>query len=225
MLQLPASALSSSCSLLPSWRHQWFHRCWDVICLPIFSALNANLQHGCWCVAPQSWSSLWLAARRMYDKKAFDSIIMIDDSLWLAARRMYDKKAFDSMRTLWWHELISRKFEFISGELILWELISRDDPGNTYPSPPFVGNDYFCESTCTKSNWGGSHQNRFYPDALLWDGQVCEGGGRCCRFNNPPWFTKKLTSPTIDSIELRLCLYESNYWSDIALKLLELYVQ
>ena len=101
VLQLSASALSSSCSLLPSWRHQWFHRCWDVICLPIFSALNANLQHGCWCMAPQSWSSLWLAARKMYDKKTFDS-----------------------MRTLGWHELISRKFELISGELISWELIS-----------------------------------------------------------------------------------------------------
>ena len=99
------------------------------------------------------------------------------------------------------------------------------DNGNTYPSPPLVGNDYFCESTRTKSNWGGSHRNRFYPDATLWDGQVCEGCGTCCRFNNPPWFTKNLTSPTTDSIELRLCLYESNYWCDVALELLELYIQ
>ena len=83
----------------------------------------------------------------------------------------------------------------------------------------------FCESTRIKSNWGGSHRNCFYPDALLWDGQVCEGGGTCCQFNNPPWFTKNLTTPTTDSIELRLCLYESNYWCDVALELLELYIQ
>ena len=28
------------------------------------------------------------------------------------------------------------------------------DNGNTYRSPPFVGNDYFCESVATSSNWG-----------------------------------------------------------------------
>ena len=53
VLQLPASTFSSSCSLLPFWRHQWSHRWWGV---PLFSALNATLQHGCWCVAPRSWS-------------------------------------------------------------------------------------------------------------------------------------------------------------------------
>ena len=36
-LQLPASAFSSLCLLLPSWRHQWSHRCWDVVYLPLFS--------------------------------------------------------------------------------------------------------------------------------------------------------------------------------------------
>ena len=96
------------------------------------------------------------------------------------------------------------------------------DNSNTYPSPPFVGNDYFCESTRTKNDWG---EFRFYPNATLWDGQVCEGGGTCCRFNNPPWFTKNLTSPTTDRIELRMCLYECSRHSDVALELLELYVQ
>ena len=48
------------------------------------------------------------------------------------------------------------------------------DNGNTTdPSPPFVGNDYFCESIQTHLNW----QYIFYPNATLWDGQVCEGGG------------------------------------------------
>ena len=94
------------------------------------------------------------------------------------------------------------------------------DNNNTYPSPPFVGNDYFCESV-TQSNW----QRIFYPNATLWDGQVCEGGGTCCQFNNPPWFSKTLANSTTEDIELRLCLNYNHYWSNIALELLELYVQ
>ena len=74
------------------------------------------------------------------------------------------------------------------------------DNGNSYPSPPFVGNDYFCESA-TQS----SYRRIFYPNATLWDGQVCEGGGTCCRFNNPPWFTKNFANSTTEDIELRLC--------------------
>ena len=96
------------------------------------------------------------------------------------------------------------------------------DNGNTAPSPPFVGNDYFCESIQTESTWGGL---RFFPNAPLWDGQVCEGGGTCCQFNNPPWFIKDLTNSTTDDIELRLCLLERGSNSDIALEQLELYVQ
>ena len=91
---------------------------------------------------------------------------------------------------------------------------------NTYPSPPFVGNEYFCESV-TESSYGAV----LYPNAILWDGQVCEGGGSCCKFNNPPWFTKNLASSTTQNIELRLCLYQYPRYADIALEQLELYVQ
>ena len=99
-----------------------------------------------------------------------------------------------------------------------------DNGNTTYLSPPFVVNDYFCESTRTVSN---SYVNyyRFYPNATLWDGQVCEGGGTCCQFNNPPWFTKNLANFTTEDIELRLCLWYHPYYADIALEQLELYVQ
>ena len=96
------------------------------------------------------------------------------------------------------------------------------DNGNSYPSPPFVGNDYFCESV-TQSSWA----DVFYLNATLWDGQVCEGGGTCCWFNNPPWFANSTT----EDIELQLCLRHSSYYADIArradiaLEQLELYVQ
>ena len=96
------------------------------------------------------------------------------------------------------------------------------DNANTYPSPLFVGNDYFCESVLTSQ----SRTDRiFYPNALLWDGQVCEGGGTCCKLNNPPWFTKNLANSTTEDIELRLCLWGSSPWSDVAVEQLELYVQ
>ena len=83
-------------------------------------------------------------------------------------------------------------------------------------SPPFVGNDYFCESVTARGGFD------CYPNAHLCDGQVCDGGGSCCRYNNPPWFTKNLTTPTTDGIELRLCMA---YFDDVAVELLELYVQ
>ena len=93
------------------------------------------------------------------------------------------------------------------------------DNGNTFLSPPFVGNDYFCESVTPSSAFVR------YPNAPLWDGQVCEGGGTCCKFNNPPWFTKNLANSTTEDIELRLCLWEDQRYGNIALEQLELYVQ
>ena len=96
------------------------------------------------------------------------------------------------------------------------------DNNNTYPSPPFVGNDYFCESV-TQSRLPIAPV--FYPNATLWDGQVCEGGGTCCQFNNPLWFTKNLANSTTEDIELRLCLWQTQQYGDIALEQLELYVQ
>ena len=99
------------------------------------------------------------------------------------------------------------------------------DNGNTYPSPPFVGNDYFCESVVTTSSSHVANGNALYPNATLWDGQVCEGGGTCCHLNNPPWFTKNLANSTTDDIELRMCTHNGRSSSDIALEQLELYVQ
>ena len=99
-----------------------------------------------------------------------------------------------------------------------------DNGNTTYPSPPFVGNDYFCESTRTPSNWL-SNWRRFGPNATLWDGHICEGGGTCCKFNNPPWFTKNLANSTTEDIEMRLCLNSNSRDANIALEQLELYVQ
>ena len=86
--------------------------------------------------------------------------------------------------------------------------------------PPFIGNDYFCDS--------GSRNNfefRFYPDDPLWDGQGCGPTSECCTFNNPPWFCKELPEVSTDDIELRNCGDQHLGDEDIAIELVELYVQ
>ena len=95
------------------------------------------------------------------------------------------------------------------------------DPGNTYGSPPFVGDDYFCDSVATVNNWYGPY--RFYPDNALWDGQDLLNP--CFGNNNPPWFNRTLRAPTTDDIEIRLCLTDPSSISNIGVNLLEVYVK
>ncbi len=85
--------------------------------------------------------------------------------------------------------------------------------------PPFIGQDYFCET--------GSRQtfsDIFYPDDPLWDGQGCGGTSTCCEFNKPPWFCKQLPQPTTDSIELRLCGDYDFLIEDSPIEIVEIYV-
>ena len=69
--------------------------------------------------------------------------------------------------------------------------------------PNFVGGDYFCESGAN-SAVPESPPGLFHPDDPLWDGKNCTNSSTCCSFNNPPYFTKRLSSPTTDDIEVRL---------------------
>ena len=85
--------------------------------------------------------------------------------------------------------------------------------------PPFVGGDYFCESGVNS----GSNTGGFHSDDPLWDGQNCTATSTCCSFNNPPYFTKQLPSPTTDDIEARMCWWGSSDQSPI--EFVELYVQ
>ncbi len=91
------------------------------------------------------------------------------------------------------------------------------DEGNTFASPPFVGNDYFCDSVDTSSNWNSEF--RFIPENALWDGQ---SSLNMCYDDNNPWFTKTLSTPTTDDIELRMCMFETS--SNIGLELMEIYI-
>ena len=85
--------------------------------------------------------------------------------------------------------------------------------------PPFVGGDYFCESGVNS----GSSTSGFHPDDPLWDGSGCTTSSTCCSFNNPPYFTKQLTSSTSDGIEARLCQLDGE--DDSPIEFIELYVK
>ncbi len=86
--------------------------------------------------------------------------------------------------------------------------------------PPFVGNDYFCD---TGSRY--TVVNQYYSEDPLWDGDGCGGTSTCCQFNNPPWFCKQLPQPTTDDIELRLCADEGLTGEDTAIEQVEIFVQ
>jgi len=47
----------------------------------------------------------------------------------------------------------------------------------------------------------------------------------CCSLYNPPYFVKQLPTPTTDDIEARICLYAAKQYENIAVDLIELYVQ
>ena len=85
--------------------------------------------------------------------------------------------------------------------------------------PPFVGQDYFCETGARDR-----FQFIFYSNDPLWDGQGCGGNSTCCEFNNPPWFCKQLPQPTIDDIELRLCDNGPVHNEDTPIESVEIYI-
>ncbi len=89
--------------------------------------------------------------------------------------------------------------------------------------PSFVGQDYFCESGVSS----GIPPVRLYPDDPLWDGDGCTvAGNTCCQFNNPPYFTKHLSTATRNDLEVRACGYYSRLWSeDTMIELMELYIK
>ena len=93
------------------------------------------------------------------------------------------------------------------------------DASVTINIPPFVCGDYFCESGVNSGLAEG-----FHPNDPLWDDEGCSSSSSCCSFNNPPYFTKQLPSPTSDPIEARLCRWEGHQ-DDSPVEFIELYVK
>ena len=98
------------------------------------------------------------------------------------------------------------------------------DANSTIRIPPFVGNDYFCESGINEP-WSYPRHRTLHPNDTLWDGEDCLPSSTCCSQHNPPYFTKQLPTPTTDDIEARICLYHPLRYANVAVELVELYVQ
>ena len=93
--------------------------------------------------------------------------------------------------------------------------------GSTAVAPPYIGDNYYCESAATTFSSG-----TFYPDDVLWDGQQCTGAeGPCCMNQNLPWFNTTLPQNTNDNIELRLCFDEGTNTEGTPLELIEFYIR
>ena len=91
------------------------------------------------------------------------------------------------------------------------------------PRPGSVGNDFFCDTGNPTSS--GATLNTFYSDNPLWDGVGCTASNRCCPTNNAPYFFKTLPQPTTDDIEMRVCRSGYAIDEDIAIELVEIFVQ
>ena len=99
------------------------------------------------------------------------------------------------------------------------------DSSSAVPAPAFVGEDYFCESGLHEP-WVHRQSNFvLFPNDPLWDGQDCPSSSTCCSLHNPPYFVKQLPSSTAANIEARICLDQRHTDEDIAVELVELYVQ
>ena len=93
-------------------------------------------------------------------------------------------------------------------------------PGSEYPSPPFVGTDYYCESG-TANTW---NSNEYYFNDPLWDGSGCITSN-CCDNPTQPWFYRDLNGTTTDDIEARICRDHRFSTGSTLIDQLELYIQ
>ena len=85
-------------------------------------------------------------------------------------------------------------------------------------APPFVGDNYFCETGTIeepKAVW--------YLDDPLWDSQGCASGSTCCD-RGGPWFTTTLSQEASNDIEMRMCLTFPISLENIGVDQLEIFV-
>ena len=100
----------------------------------------------------------------------------------------------------------------------IWTFASGKSKEHTYPNypfpncpcaspypgqaaPPFVGDNFFCESGRTGPV---EYPPQWNLDDPLWDSQGCVGNSTCCD-RGGPWFTTTLSEEVRDDIEVRWC--------------------
>ena len=128
---------------------------------------------------------------------------------------------FDGLSILHSSQPCNHIWTFAAG---YWEDTTQSDTcpcntRNTHQVPPYVGNDYYCESG------NNLHcPNIVLPD-VLWDGEQCDGlEAPCCTHANMPWFIKTLNETTTDNTELRACTTNKACNGTVPAFLIEIYV-
>ena len=94
-------------------------------------------------------------------------------------------------------------------------------PGSEYPSPSFVGTNYYCESGI---NDNVRNESAYYFNDPLWDGSGCITSN-CCDNPIQPWFYRELNGTTTDDIEARICRENGFSTGSTLIDQLELYIQ
>ena len=90
------------------------------------------------------------------------------------------------------------------------------------PVPPFVGDDYYCES----GRYSEPVYQTIYWDDILWDGKQCGLlETDCCNFPLQPWFHKVLNKSSVDSIEIRMCIDQGTIDENILVSLCDIYIK
>ena len=102
--------------------------------------------------------------------------------------------------------------------------------------PPFVADDYFCESALeyevTNNNSRNFSEMLYGTNNPLWNGDGCAESSTCCSRIDHPYFVKQLDIPTSDPI---ICVdnFDPNHdvvladaiREDIAVEMVEISVQ
>ena len=90
--------------------------------------------------------------------------------------------------------------------------------------PESIGSHYFCD-TAAHAIIQPELFEKFFTNNTLWDGAGCGPQNACCSFNNPPWFYRELPNITNDDIEMRVCRDEDRSIEDVAVEVVDIYVQ
>ena len=93
-------------------------------------------------------------------------------------------------------------------------------PGSEYPSPPFVGTNYYCESGATNTY----DNSAYYFNDPLWDRSGCIISN-CCDNPTQPWFYRHLNETTTDDIEARICRAQGFAVGSALIDQLAIYIQ
>ena len=92
--------------------------------------------------------------------------------------------------------------------------------GGGFTPPPFVGNNYYCESGAANT----LNCSAYYFNDPLWDGSGCITSN-CCNNPTQPWFYRELNGTTTSDIEARLCRFDGFNWGSTLIDQLEIYIQ